>query len=71
MTPAELAAAIECWTCIQPDHREAMKTYLLAVIAGGSLDPNVILQAAKCFTCVQPDHQKAMQNYLLCQILNL
>ena len=65
--------AMACFQCLQPDQREAVKTYLLAVIAGGSLDPQVLLAAAAAnkLTCVQPDHQKAIQNYLLCQIVNL
>jgi hypothetical protein len=70
ITDEQLQAA-SCFACLQADQREAVKTYLLAVIAGGSLDPQVLLAEAKCFTCVQPDHQKAIQNSLLCQILNL
>lgn len=67
--PAELATAATCFSCLSPEQREAVKTYLLAVIAGGSLDPAVLSEAARCFVCVP--NQKAMQNYLLCQILNI
>lgn len=66
---SDLAEAAKRFTCLMPEMREAVKTYLLAVMAGGSTDPVVLMDAAKCFKCV-PD-QKALQNYLLCQILNL
>lgn len=68
--PADLSAAAKCFACLTPEQREAVKTYLLAVIAGGSLDPSALMDSAKCFQCIQPDHQRALQNYLLCQILN-
>lgn len=63
--------AMACFACLQQDQKEAVKTYLLAVLAGGSLDPGTLMEAAKCFMCLQPDQQKAVQNSLLCQILNL
>lgn len=66
---SDLAEAAKKFTCLSPDMREAVKTYLLAVMAGGSTDPAVLMPLAACFKCV-PD-QKALQNYLLCQILNL
>lgn len=67
--PVDLATAATCFSCLTQEQREAVKTYLLAVIAGGSLDPAVLSEAARCFVCIP--NQKAMQNYLLCQILNL
>ena len=70
-TPEELNEAAKCFNCLQEDHKEAVKLYLLASINGGSMDPQTLLAAA-CqagFTCVQPDHVKAMENYLLAQIL--
>lgn len=69
--PASLLNAAKCFTCLTVDDREAIKTYLLAVLAGGSTDPQTLMEAAKCFTCLDASQQKAIQNYLLCQILNL
>ena len=57
--------------CMEAPHREAAKTYLLALIAGVDPDPQKIMEQATCFTCISPEKQKAMQNYLLCQILNV
>lgn len=66
---SEFSELAKRFTCLSPDMREAVKTYLLAVMAGGSTDPAELMAQAVCFKCV-PD-QKALQNYLLCQILNL
>lgn len=66
--PTDLAAAAKCFICLDVAQREAIKTYLLAVIAGGSTDPNTLMEAAKCFVCIPPDKQKQIQTYLLCQI---
>lgn len=69
--PADLAELAKCFRCLQGDQREAVKTYLLAVIAGGSTDPATLLEAAKCFYAQIPTGmQKAVQTYLLCQIVN-
>lgn len=48
--------------------RGAAKAYLLAVIAGGSLDPDTLLAAAKCFKCYSKKQHMMVQSYLLCQI---
>lgn len=68
--PADLAELAKCFMCLTPDEREAIKTYLLAVIAGGSTDPETLAESAKCFKCMDLPTHKAVQNYLLCQILN-
>lgn len=70
--PSSLANAAKCFdSCIPPGEQLAVQTYLLAVIAGGSLDPSVLANAAKCFdTCIPQGEQLAVQNYLLCQIAN-
>lgn len=70
-TPSELADQAKCYTCLTPDQRDAIKTYLLAVVAG--LDgntPQQLLELAKCYTCIPEKLQKSVQNYLLCQIVN-
>jgi hypothetical protein len=57
--------------CLSEQEREAIKTLLLARIAGGSTDPQTLLASAKCFlTCVPYGFYKAIQAYLLCQIVN-
>lgn len=65
----DLAEASACFTCFNPKEQEAVRTYLLAVIAGGSLDPETLLDAAKCFTCLNQKQVLAIEIYLLCQLL--
>lgn len=69
-TPNVLLENAKCFKkCLNHDDREAVNTYLLAVIAGGSTDPQVLLQQARCFTgCLTIPQLKAIQVYLLCQI---
>jgi len=56
--------------CLTMPQREAVKTYLLAVIAGGSTDPETLLEAAKCYICLTPKQLKMLQPYLMCLISN-
>ncbi len=70
-TPAALAEAAKCFQCLQPEQKQWIDTYLLAVIAGGSLDPNVLATAAKTFKGVPDGMLPRIQAYLLCQIVNL
>lgn len=65
--PSDLAEAAKCYTCLDPAQREAVKTYLLAVIAGGSTDPETLLTEAKCFVCLDPLQREVINSYLLCQ----
>lgn len=67
-----LMQASACFdSCIPPGKQLAVQTYLLAVIAGGSLDPNVLMQAASCFeSCIPSGMQLPVQNMLLCNIVN-
>lgn len=41
--------------------------YLLAVIAGETLDPSALMQKAKCL-CIPDGFVDAVKIYLLCQI---
>lgn len=67
--PSDLVAAAKCFDCIPKEMQMALQTYLLAVIAGGSLDPKTLMEQAKCFQF--PDHiQQQIQTMLLCEILN-
>jgi len=50
--------------------QKSVELYLLAVIAGGSLDPATLVQNAKCFMCIPKSMRDSVQEYLLCQILN-
>jgi hypothetical protein len=47
-----------------------VQTYLLAVIAGGSLDPNTLMQQAACFRCIPKGMLAEIQVMLLCNIVN-
>lgn len=47
-----------------------VQTYLLAVLAGGSTDPNVLAEQAKCFKCLSTTTLLEIQVYLLCQLVN-
>jgi hypothetical protein len=68
--PNDLAAAAKCYTnCMSTEQMLAVQTYLLAVIAGGSTDPNVLVQQAKAFQGLR-GRQLEVQSYILCQIAN-
>jgi hypothetical protein len=67
--PEALAAAAKCFECLGAERLAAIDTYLLAVIAGGSLDPETLAAQAKAFQALQ-GRQLQVQNYLLCQIVN-
>jgi len=64
-----LSTAAKCFECLSQGQKEAINTYLLAVRAGGSTDPNVLLEQAKCFTCLNVLELKQIQAYLLCSLL--
>lgn len=66
-TAEDLAEAAKCYACLTPKQKEAIKTYLLAVIAGGSTDPATLMEEAKCFLCLTEHQLKAIQVYLTCQ----
>lgn len=67
-TPAALADAAKTFQGLSPGQKQAIDTYLLAVIAGGSTDPNTLALAAKDFQGIPPGMLKRVQAYLLCQI---
>ena len=50
--------------------RSAVQTYLLAVIAGGSLDPETLLASAKCFIPLSEEQRESIKAFLLCEIVN-
>ncbi len=67
-TPTTLEASAACFNCLTPKQQVQVQTYLLAVIAGGSLDPKTLLASAACFACLTPVQQSQVQAYLLCKI---
>lgn len=67
--PNDLATAAKCF-CFDKKMAEAIELYLLARLAGGSMDPNVLAReaAAAGFTGVTDKQQQVgMKLYLLCQ----
>lgn len=50
--------------------QKPVELYLLAVAAGGSLDPATLVAAAKCFCQIPKSMQEPVEEYLLCQIAN-
>ena len=64
-TVAELSA---CFSCLTKAQRDMVKTYLLAVIAGGSLDPATLMADAACFQCLTPRQLQLLEPYLMCII---
>jgi len=69
-TSDNLATLATCFAGLNPPQMEAVKIYLLAVVAGIDPDPDTIIEASKCFTGMNPQQQRAAQIYLLCQIAN-
>jgi hypothetical protein len=70
-TPSDLAAEATCFECQLSDaQRAAIQTYLLAVIAGGSTDPQTLLTAASQFQNLSGVQLAQIQAYLLCAIVN-
>lgn len=60
-----------CFACaMTEEQRSAVQTYLLAVIAGGSLDPETLLASAKCFVPMTNAQRESIQAFLLCAIVN-
>jgi hypothetical protein len=68
-SPSDLALAAKQFRGLPPEVRQAIDTYLLAVIAGGSTDPKVLARQAECF-CLPPNVTRNVQAYLLCQAVN-
>jgi len=67
--PSDVAKAAKCF-CLSPAEKDAVDTYLLAVIAGGSTDPKTLASASKAFQGIPEGTIKAVQVYLLCHIVN-
>lgn len=70
--PPDVAKAAACFQCIDQGMQMPVQLYLLAVIAGGSLDPKVLTAAAGAakFQTIPKQMQVPVMDYLLCQIVN-
>lgn len=66
--PNDLQAAAKCFECLTTKQRQAIDTYLLALIAGASTDPNILQALAVQFMGSSERELLQIQNYLLCQI---
>ena len=65
--PQTLATQAKAFAGLEPMQREAVQTYLLALIAGGSTDPKVLAKAAAIYDGIPFGLLKRVQTYLLCQ----
>jgi hypothetical protein len=65
-----LMEAAKCFKCIPAGMQSAVQAYLLAVIAGGSLDPNTLMQQAHEFQRIPKGMLGEIQVMLLCNIVN-
>lgn len=66
--PSALANAARCFEqCIPLGFQPALETYLLAVLAGASLDPQTLINESNEWCCVYGLEQR-IKAYLLCQI---
>lgn len=68
--PNDLLQAAKCFKCIPEGTQAEVQTYLLAVIAGGSLDPNTLMAQAACFKCIPKGMLPEVMAMLLCNIVN-
>jgi hypothetical protein len=61
-----LLEASKCLDCLKAGQRESVNTYLLALKAGGSLDPQVLLSAARDngFDKLSMGQRKTVDTYL-------
>jgi len=68
--PQSLSTAAGPLMSVPTGMNAALQTYLLAVMAGTSTDPLVLMPLASCFTCLSTQQLAAINTYLLCQIAN-
>ena len=66
--PKDLAAASACFCGVPPGDRDAILIFLLATIAGGSMDPNVLAESAKAYRGYDKRTAQAVMVYLMCSI---
>ena len=70
--PAELADAAKCFCIGDTRVQKSIELYLLATIAGGSMDSKTLAQqaAAAGFMGIPPANADAVMTLLLCNIVN-
>ena len=61
-----LLESSKCFECYKVGQRETVNTYLLALKAGGTLDPQTLLSAAQAngFDKLEPGQRMAVETYL-------
>jgi hypothetical protein len=70
-SPSDLAAESSCFECgLSEANRSAIRTRLLAVMAGGSTDPQALLTEASAFQNLTLTQLAQIQAYLLCALVN-
>lgn len=70
--PSELAELAKCFCIGNTQVQKAIELYLLATIAGGSMDPKTLAQqaAAAGFMGIPAAQAEAVETLLLCNIVN-
>ena len=68
--PKDIVKAAACFDCIPKSARDSVELYLLASLAGGSMDPATLVRQAKCFSCIPKDMIEAVKLMLLCNAAN-
>lgn len=66
--PNTLANDAKCM-CLSVEQHMQVQTLLLATLAGGTTDPDILAREARCFCGVPIDTLMAMKSLLLCQFL--
>lgn len=67
--PSDLVAASRCYCGLQPRDLDAIKVYLLSVLAGvENMTPAELVAISKCYACIPPNMIKAVEAALLCTV---
>lgn len=67
--PNTLAEDAKC-LCLSVEQHMQVQTFLLATLAGGSLDPNVLAAQAAHLQSINPGMLMSIKTLLLCQFLS-
>ena len=62
-----LAQQARTFKQLGPRTLQEIKTYLLALLAGGTMDPNLLAQQARCFKCPTGATLREIETLLWCQ----
>lgn len=67
--PNTLAEDAKCM-CLSAEQHMQVQTFLLATLAGGSLDPNILAAQAAQLQGIDPGMLMSIKTMLICQFLN-